>query len=104
MTKIAVGIPVVDMVEVCRARDPGCKSALHSGISFDEAAYVIPIIAIPLAPNIPVWEAANLVQTPTVPRLRYQLHLQDRHSDAAVSMQSCVTLASDHLVEHWLTR
>ena len=78
MTRVAVGTPVVDMVEVCRARDPGCKSALHSGISFDEAAYVIPILAIPLAPNIPVWEAANLVQTPTVPRLCYQLHLQDR--------------------------
>ena len=36
---------------------------------------VITEFAIPFSPDIPVREAANLVQTTTVPGLCYQLHL-----------------------------
>ena len=68
--------PVVDMVQVCRAGDSGGKGALDASISLDEAAHIISVLAIPLTPYIPVWEAPDLVQTATVPGLCYQLHLQ----------------------------
>lgn len=63
------------MVQVCRASNPGRKGTLDASVTFDEAAHIVPIFAIPLTPHIPVGEGPNLVQTPTVPWLCYQLHL-----------------------------
>lgn len=76
--------PIVDMVEVCRACDPGSKGTLDASVPLDEAAHIISVLAVPLTPYIPVGKAPHLVQTTTVPGLCYELYLQQwqqrRHS------------------------
>ena len=68
--------PVVHMIQVCRSRDSGGKGALNTSISLDEPAHIISVLAVPLAPHIPVGEATDLVQAATVPGLCYQFDLQ----------------------------
>ena len=80
--------PVVHVIQVCRARYSGGKGALDTSISLDEAAHIISVFAVPFAPDIPVGEAAHLVQTATVPGLCYQLDLQPLASYFTVDCMS----------------
>ena len=53
--------PLIHIVHVGRASKAGGKSSFHALVSFDKAAHVVSVAAIPLAPDIPVGEAAHLV-------------------------------------------
>ena len=54
-------LPIVDMVQVCRACNAGGKGTFDASIAFDEAANVISELAIPLTPDVPVREATYLI-------------------------------------------
>ena len=67
--------PLVHIVQVGRASKAGGKGSLHALVALDEAAYIVSEAAIPLAPDVPIWEAAHLIQATAVPGLCNQLRL-----------------------------
>lgn len=91
--------PVVVVVQVSRATDASGKGALQTSIPLNESPYIISELAVPLTPDIPVREAADLVQTPTVPGLCYQLHLQSWRLAVAYRLM-CVTHLDTRLCFH----
>ena len=53
-------LPLVDAVEVRGAGEARGKGGLAALVALDEAAHVVPEAPVPLAPHVPVGEAAHL--------------------------------------------
>mmetsp|Transcript_11015 Transcript_11015/g.27849 ORF Transcript_11015/g.27849 Transcript_11015/m.27849 type:complete len:508 (+) Transcript_11015:925-2448(+) len=69
------GLPLVVVVKVRRAGNSRCEGRLHARVPLDEAPHVVPVLAVPLGPNVPVGEGADLVEAAAVPRLADELDL-----------------------------
>ena len=67
------GQPPVGLVQVGAATNSVGEEADEPGVPAPEAANVVAVFAVPLAPPPPEREAADLIQSRRVPRLRDEL-------------------------------